>query len=180
MKKTIFKKIDQELAEASSIRGAIFRLQALLGMHGGAHLAYTFLLHRNSYIRGDEVSATTMPHEVTKHYWQNGGTNTDPVVELVPRMSEPQLMDLVEITEDKQRIYHTNQYLAALIKQGWQMMMVYPIFPEVGASFFSAFTIIGFPDEQKYDAQFYMRVGHIFSPKPKKVWAISHIFQNHG
>ncbi len=168
VKNTLLKEIDQKLAEAHSIRGAIFKLQALLGAHGGAHLAYTFLLHRNSYIRGDEVSATTMPDEVTKHYWKNGGTNTDPVVEIVPKMREPQLMNLVEIMQDKQRIYHTNQYLAAIIEQGWQEMVVYPIFPEVGTSFYSAFTILGVPDKQKYTEQFYMQVGQVFHHSLKK------------
>ncbi len=168
MRKALLKSIELKLAEARSIRGAIFRLQALLGAHGGAHLAYTFLLHRNSYIRGDEVSATTMPEEVTKHYWQNGGTNTDPVVEIVPKMHAPQMMDLVDIVEDKQRIYHNNQYLTAIIEQGWQKLMVYPIFPEVGASYYSAFTILGLPDEPKRTEQFYMEVGRLFHRSLKK------------
>lgn len=162
MQNGLLESIEPALAEANSIRGAMFRLQALLGKHGGAHLAYTFLLHRNSYIRGDEVSATTMPHEVTKYYWQNGGTNTDPVVEIVPKMRAPQAMDLTDVVSNKNRIYHSNQYLNAIIKQGWQKMMVYPIFPNVGSVYYSAFTILGFPDAPKYNDQFYMEVARLF------------------
>lgn len=161
---------EKDIAKANSLRGALFRLQALLGEAATAHLAYTFLLHRNSHIRGDEISSTTMPDTVTRHYWGSGGTNTDPVVEVVPKILAPMAMDLVGVHSDKNLIYYNNPYLGAIIENGWENMMIYPIIPDDGTSGYSALTLLGAPDRPVYGDQFYLDLGRRFH----------HIIKKHG
>ncbi len=166
--KKLFKKIDSQLAKANSLRGALFRLQAVLNDRACAHIAYTFLLHRNSYIRGDEVSGTTMPDSVTKYYWKNGGTNTDPVVELIPKITEPVLMDLQEYFTNKDTIYYNNPYLGGIIENQWHEMMIYPVMPDDGTGGYCALTFLGVPEAQPYSEQFYLDLGHHFHSAIRK------------
>jgi len=152
----VFKEIDVQVAKANSLRGALFRLQKVLGNKICAQIAYTFLLHRNSYIRGDEVSGTTMPESVTQYYWMNGGTNTDPVVETIPKLRMPMYMNLYDYYTNKSTIYYNNSYLLAIHDEGWESMMICPVISNDGAAGFSAITLLGVPSTPFYDREFYM------------------------
>ena len=167
---------EYDLSGCSSIRGALFQLRDWLGAETSTHLAYTLLLHRNSHIRGDEVSAATLPGDITKHYWESGGTNTDPVVGLIPKISSPTLLDLGVVYENKNLIYHHNPYLGAIVDQGWQQLMIYPVIVNDGTSGFSALTLIGLPQSTLYDDDFYMDIARQFHHSVKTEGLIAKYF----
>ena len=173
----LYDKIDSEIAKASSLRGALYRLQAVLGDEVCKHVAYTFLLHRNSYIRGDEVSGTTMPDSVTQYYWMNGGTNTDPVVETIPKLRAPMFMNLLDYYTNKNTIYYNNSYLASIHENGWEKMMICPVISGDSAAGFSAITLLGFPDSPYYDRAFYMEFPRRFHQAIKRNGLLKQYFK---
>jgi DNA-binding CsgD family transcriptional regulator len=170
--------LESGLNQARSVRGALFALQQALAPHGGTHIAFVFMLHRKSYIRGDHVAAGTMPAEVTATYWSSGGTQTDPIVELVPVLEGPVSVDLDQLIDTPNTKYFGHPYLTAVVAAGYPALTVYPITMGDGTPGYGALTILGSREQRsrQLEPEFYTRLGRVFQRGIKTHGQLRHYF----
>jgi DNA-binding CsgD family transcriptional regulator len=125
-----FETVSVQIANAPTLRDALFVLKTEHKSFGGCDIAYEYLIRGASYVRGDLVSMTTMSRKFTDLYLPAGGPNADPVLENADTNHEPFIVDLMKLGRDKKSKYATNKFFSALVKSGRKYFIAYPFMSE--------------------------------------------------
>lgn len=134
-------KIEQVVSKTNSIRGALFALKNNIGLFGGCHLAFEQMVQKNSYLRGDLITMTTLPGEFTDLYYPSGGTNNDPVIENIGNLKGLIKVDLREVLSAPNSKYHANPFFGAMLERGWVSLASYSMteFLQIGHAALTVF-----------------------------------------
>lgn len=143
-----FPDIDDALIAANSLRGALFCLKNHVPEFMGYNIGYEYFVRKHSYMRGDVIVQTTLPHTVTGQYGDSGGQNADPIIENISKLKDKYTVDLTQIVEGKPSKYK-NKFFTSLSKIGVETMTAYAFLPPDSHGF-GALTIL----EEKRNASF--------------------------
>lgn len=128
MKPHNFPDIEDALCQANSLRGALFILKNNVPEFMGCNIGYEYFVREHSYMRGDVIVQTTLPHSVTEQYAPSGGQNADPIIENISKLKDRYTVDLSKIINGKRSKYK-NKFFTALSTAGVKSMTVYAILP---------------------------------------------------
>jgi DNA-binding CsgD family transcriptional regulator len=160
---TQINKLETALQQARSVRGALFRLREILQPFGAEHLTYVMMLHPTAYKRGDQVASSTFPMDMWQFYWQSGGMLTDALMEVAPFMAGPTSINLEMVTEQYRTGSAPHKYFTAIVKNGWPLVMGYPIFMNDGTLGISGLGVVCSAQSRLKlrEAEFYMQMGRV-------------------
>lgn len=148
MKPVNFPNIDDALIAANSLRGALFCLKNNVPEFMGYNIGYEYFVRKHSYIRGDVIVQTTLPHNVTGQYGDSGGQNADPVIENISNLKDKYTVDLTKLVEGKASKYK-NKFFTSLSQIGVETMTAYAFLPPDSHGF-GALTILEERREASY------------------------------
>ena len=132
--------IEQALGAANSLRGALFTLKNQVPEFMGYNIGYEYFVREHSYMRGDVIVQTTLPHSVTGQYGPSGSQNADPIIENISQLKDRYTVDLTNIITGKQSKYK-NKFFTALSNMGVKTMTAYAFLPPDSHGF-GALTIL--------------------------------------
>ncbi|MEP3889381.1 MAG: helix-turn-helix transcriptional regulator [Hellea sp.] len=132
--------IEEALMAANSLRGAVFTLKNHVPEFMGYNIGYEYFVREHSYMRGDVIVQTTLPHDVTQQYAPSGGQNADPIIENIAQLKDRYTVDLTTIIAGKQSKYK-NKFFTALSNIGVKTMTAYAFLPPDSHGF-GALTIL--------------------------------------
>lgn len=158
-----FSELDEAIKNTNSIRGALFVLRASLIEFTGHHIGYEYFVRKKSYIRGDVITQTTLPHNVTAHYASSGGQNADPIIENIPTLKDRLSVNVQTLIETSGSKFYKNKFFAAISDIGIQSMTVYAFLPENSRGF-GGLTILESEDKAsfKYPPEHFAEIGYNF------------------
>lgn len=128
MKPHDFPDIEDALISANSLRGALFILKNNVPEFMGCNIGYEYFVREHSYMRGDVIVQTTLPHAVTEKYGPSGGQNADPIIEMIATLDDKYTVDLTQIIEGKRSKYK-NKFFTSLSQIGVKTLTVYAFLP---------------------------------------------------
>lgn len=140
MKPLNFLDIEELLIAANSLRGALFSLKNHVPEFMGQNIGYEYFVREHSYMRGDVIVQTTLPHAVTGQYGPSGGQNADPIIENISKLKDRYTVDLTKIITGKHSKYK-NKFFTALSTIGVKTMTAYAFLPPDSHGF-GALTIL--------------------------------------
>ena len=175
---TFNENIELLVAQTKSVRGALFALKNNIEAFGNCHLAYEYMLQTNAYIRGDHVSMTTLPENITDLYWPSGGSNADPVIENIGTLTNLMVVDLPHLCAMENSRFYNHQFFSALIEEGCQYLAAYPIRLEATDSF-GALTVFESRNQRKsaLDPSWYIEAAMQFHHALRIHGQMTHYFE---
>jgi len=121
-----YSEVKKEIAQAKSLRDALFILKLKLAPFGRCNVAYEFALRPNAYITGDIINMTTLSRLYVELYPEAGGTNSDPVLENIGNMRAPLFVDLHKLTAGSGTRFYKNRFFSKLAEDGQTSLAAYP------------------------------------------------------
>ncbi len=174
----LINRLEDDLQQARSVRGALFRLREILRPYGAEHLTYVFMLHPSSYKRGDQVASSTFPFDLWDYYWQSGATLTDALMEVAPYMAGPTSINLEMVVEQYRKGSASHKYFSAIVANGWPLVMGYPIIMNDGSHGISGLGVVCSRSSLRklQDPEFYMELARCFQRGIKTHGQLSHYY----
>jgi len=157
-----FPDIEDAISEAHSLRGALFILKNHVPEFMGNNVTYEYFVRANGFMRGDVITATTLPSSVTSLYVASGGQNADPVIERIAKVKDKYTVSLEGITKGRRPKYKTKFY-KAMSEIGIQTMTVYAFLPPKSRGY-GGFTVLEETPNASlaYPAERYARIALYF------------------
>lgn len=124
MRPVNFPNIDDALIAANSLRGALFCLKNHVPEFMGYNIGYEYFVREHSYMRGDVIVQTTLPHNVMEKYGESGGQNADPVIEKIAKLEDKYTIDLTKLVKGRPSKYKT-KFFTTLSKTGVKTITAY-------------------------------------------------------
>lgn len=162
MRPVNFPNIDDALIAANSLRGALFCLKNHVPEFMGYNIGYEYFVRKHSYMRGDVIVQTTLPHDVMELYGDSGGQNADPIIENIAKLKDKYTVDLTKIVKGRPSKYK-NKFFTSLSKIGVETITAYAFLPPDSHGF-GAITIM----EEERNASFayaperFAQIGYYF------------------
>lgn len=148
MRPVNFPNTDDALIAANSLRGALFCLKNNVPEFMGYNIGYEYFVREHSYMRGDVIVQTTLPHNIMEQYGESGGQNADPIIENIAKLEDKYTIDLTKLVKGKPSKYKT-KFFTSLSKMGVKTLTAYAFLPPDSHGF-GAITLM----EEKPNASF--------------------------
>lgn len=110
--------LNEAIAGAKSLRGALFALRAEFKPFLGAHLGFEHVIGGNRHVRGDLINPTTLPASFGALYAEGGGAAFDPVVQMATAGSDHTVIDLMDLLSTGPEQFRRNSFLNAMVEIG--------------------------------------------------------------
>lgn len=118
--------IVQELRQANSMAGGLFRLRDCLKPYGVGQLIYSYMLHEKSFVRNDLVFQGTFEGDMLETFNQHGGVTAYKFGDMLPNMKEPVYYDLEAALSPNHPLFSYNKATAKAVEWGYKICWIVP------------------------------------------------------
>ncbi len=118
--------IRQDLSQAHSMAGALFRLRNHLRPLGVGQLIYCYMLHEKSFVRNDVIFQGTFEGDMLETFNEHGGVTAYKFGDMLPNMKEPVFYDLKAALDPGHPLFSYNKATAKAVAWGYETCWICP------------------------------------------------------